>query len=354
MAKTPHEPRRVLITRLSAIGDCVLTIPLAVRAKQLWPDCTITWVVECAAHQLLEEHPAVDELLCIEKGWLTRPSEWSQLRSELRSRRFDVVLDPQGLTKSSLLGWLSGASLRVGFGYSHAREIAPWTATRRVRRTTRHMVDTYMELLKPWGEVHPGEGEFRMPRYEQAAHTARAMLSGLSLAGQDWIAMNPGAGWTTRLWPIQRYGSLAREIFREHGRRTLVFWSGDSELLLAKVVEEQSGGAAIVAPRTSLTELLELLRHASLMVTGDTGPLHIASSIGTPCVSLHGPTWSDESGPYRNRHIALQSPTPHLTRKMARKGPNTAMQAIELTEVYRACCQMIDQQQPEQCCLRAA
>lgn len=339
---TRRPPERVLITRLSAIGDCILTIPLAVRVKQLWPKCNLSWVVDCASDSLLEAHPVIDEVIRIERDWLKRPSEWLWLRGELHKRELDLVLDPQGLTKSALLGWLSGAPERVGFDFSHAREIAPFTYTRRIKRTARHMVDSYLELLNPWTEIVSGQGEFQMPHYQAAGQVADALLNSCDLANQDWCAINPGAGWSTRQWPVTRFGMLAREIYREHGRRSLVFWAGESELLMAKVIEEESQGAAIVAPRTSLAEMLELLRRCSLLVTGDTGPLHMASSIGAPCVSLHGPTWSDESGPYRNRHMAIQSPTPNLTKKLIRKGPNTAMQAIELNEVYRACRQMFD------------
>lgn len=335
------EPKNVLLTRLSAIGDCVLTIPVAVRAKQLWPKSKLTWIVDCGAAPLLETHPAVDEVLRVPKHWLKKPGDWLTLRQELRQRHFDVVLDPQGLTKSSLLGWLSGARQRIGFDYSHGREIAPWLATRRVRRRTRHMVDTYLQVLSPWCTREPGYGEFAMPTYGPAADAAKRILEQCGLQDEKWMGINPGAGWTTRLWPAERFGLLAREVFREHQRRSLIFWAGESELLMAKVIEEESQGAATVAPATSLPEMLELLRKTSLLVTGDTGPLHLASSVGAPCVSLHGPTWSDESGPYGNRHVAIQSSMPP-SKKLIRKGPNVAMQAIELNEVYRACCRMFN------------
>ena len=340
-------PKNVLITRLSAIGDCILTIPLAVRVKELWPDCKLSWIVDCAASQLLEEHSAIDELIKIQRGWLKCPSEWKRLREDLRGREFDLTLDPQGLTKSSLLGWMSGARRRVGFDFSHGREVAPLVATQRITRTARHMVDTYLELLTPWTSISPGEGQFRMPVYGQAAAAAEQMLAQLGLSDEAWIAMNPGAGWTTRLWPVQRFGMLAREIFREHGRRSLVFWAGESELLMAKVIEEESRGAAMLAPKTSLTEMLEILRHARLLVTGDTGPLHLASSVGTPSVALHGPTWSDETGPYGNRHIAIQSSVRALSKKLVRKGQNIAMQAIEVDEVYNACAQLFSQERKQ-------
>lgn len=330
----------MLLTRLSAIGDCISTIPVAVRVKQLWPDCKLTWIVDCGVWQLLECHPAVDEVIKIERHWLKRPTEWPALRQELRSRNFDIALDPQGLTKSSLLGWFSGAPHRVGFDFSQARELAPLAATQRVARTARHMVDTYLQVLDPWGKTALGAGEYQMPNYPLAAEFAQRTLMETGLEHERWVAINPGAGWTTRLWPVQRFGMLAREIYREHGRRSMVFWAGESELLMAKVIQEVSQGAALLAPATSLTEMLELLRRTSLLVTSETGPMHMASSIGAPCVSLHGPTWGDECGPYGNPHVAIQSPMPPLPKKTARTGPNIAMQAIELDDVFRACARM--------------
>ncbi len=337
-------PKRILLTRLSAIGDCILTIPVAVRAKQLWPDSKLTWVVDCGVDQLLEEHPAVDEVLRIKRRWLKRPGEWLALRRELRSRKFDLVLDPQGLSKSALIGWLSGARRRVGFDYSHAREVAPLVATRRIRRTTRHLGDTYLQVLSDWCDIVPGEGKFDMPRYPEAsAHVAKLLedMGFEATAASPWVAINPGAGWPTRLWPVQRFGVLARDIYRRHGRKSLVFWAGDEEYLMAKVIEEESQGGAVAAPRTNMRELAELLRRASLLVTGETGPMHLASALGTPCVSLHGPTWADESGPYGNRHVGIQSPSPTLSKKFVRRGPNLAMQAIETEEVLHACSRLI-------------
>ncbi|MEZ6133891.1 MAG: glycosyltransferase family 9 protein [Pirellulaceae bacterium] len=331
-------PRHVLITRLSAIGDCILTIPVAVEAKRLWPNCRLTWAVDCAAEQLLQDHPCIDEVLRIEKGWIKRPSGWGDLRRELRSRDFDVVLDPQGLTKSAALGWLSGAPTRVGFDFSHARELAPLFANRRVHREQRHMVDTYLQVLSPWVNCLAGSGEFALPVYREAAESVEQMLRELNLtSSSNWVGMNPGAGWTTRQWPVERFGQLARAIFEQHGRRSLVFWAGQDERLMANVIAEESNGAASLAPATSLRELVELIRRTSLLVTGDTGPLHMASAVGTPAVSLHGPTWADESGPYGNHHVAVQSRTPLLSKKLVRHGPNLAMQAIELDEVVRAC-----------------
>ncbi len=349
-------PSRVLLTRLSAIGDCILTIPLAVRIKQLWPNCHLTWIVDCAAAELLEPHPAVDQVVRIEKRWLARPSRWGSLRDELRDRNFDVVFDPQGLSKSALLGVLSAAKLRVGFDYSHAREVAPLLANCRVGRTARHMVDTYLELLGPWRESPRGSGRFDMPIYETAAQRVEQLLGELgwrssttgsgrgALAdtnGQPWCALNVGAGWPSKRWPPERFGRIASDIFQRNGQRSLVLWAGESEQALAEQVVDHSAGAAELAPATSLCELLELIRRASLLVSSDTAALQMASAVGTTCVGLFGPTWADEVGPYGNRHVAIQSTVLPDHKRGMRRSSSASMTAIELSEVLHACCKLL-------------
>lgn len=332
------EPKNILLTRLSAIGDCVLTIPLAVKTKQLWPESKLTWIVDCAASQLLEAHSAVDEVIRIEKRWLKQPSVWSPLRQELQSRHFDLVLDPQGLSKSSLLGRLSGAGLRVGFDYSQAREVAPLLANRRIKRTARHMVDAYLELLSAWSDCPTGCGTFDMPHYASAAESVADTLHSLGLtADYSWVAINAGAGWPSKQWPPERFGRLAYELRHRHQRRTLVLWGNDDELALAEQIVEHAEGAAVIAPATNLCELLELIRRAELLVSADTAALQIASAVGTPCVGLFGPTWADEVGPYGNRHVAIQSSVLPDRKRSMRRSSNSSMNAIEISEVISAC-----------------
>jgi len=333
-------PKRVLICRLSAIGDCVHTIPLAVKVKELWPDCKLTWIVDCVASQLLQPHEAIDEVIKIERHWVKNTRLWKSLRQQLQQRRFDLALDPQGLIKSGMLAWLSGATTRVGFDYSHGRELAPMLVNRRVRRTAKHMVDTYLELLGPWQSTAAGRANFRMPVYA-AAENVPSILQASGLAAQEsFVCITPGAGWATKLWPVERFAAVANYIRTQHNLRTLVLWAGDSERAMAEDIAARSAGSAVVAPKTSLTELAEIARLTKLFLASDTGPLHIAAAIGAPCIGLFGPTWGDEAGPYGAANLSLQSPKLPGPRSM-RKGDNSAMLAIEVDEVCRACSRIL-------------
>ncbi len=331
-------PERVLICRLSAIGDCLHTVPLAVRIKELWPNCRLTWAVDCAAEQLLQSHSAIDEVLKVERHWVKNTRCWKPLRDELRCRQFDIAFDPQGLIKSGLLTWISGAKVRVGFDYSQAREFAPLLATHRVKRTARHMVDTYLELLSPWGASPVQPARFNMPTYTPAAEKIPQLLKDCGInQGERFLCITPGAGWSTKIWTVERFAEVAHLLHQRYQIRAVVVWAGDTERLMASVIAEQSRGAAVVAPKTNLTELAELVRRADLFLGGDTGPLHLAAAMGTRCVGLYGPTWGDEAGPFGSEHIAIQSPHLPGSRRTKRRGPNTAMQAIEVDEVMFAC-----------------
>jgi lipopolysaccharide heptosyltransferase I len=325
-----------VITRLSAIGDCLATLPLVVDIKRLWPECRVTWVVDCAAAGLLERHPAVDEVLKIDKKWMKNTKNWRRLRDTLRLGRFDLALDPQGLTKSAMLGWLSGARVRVGFDRSHAREIAPWLSTHRVRRTARHMVDAYRELLNPWRPTVLGAGEFAMPEFVEEAERVIDQIDAFKL-GSEWACINVGAGWPTKLWPPSRFAEVGQALYRQRGLRSLVVWSGEEERQAAEQVVHALGPAGVAAPRTSLPELAEWLRRAKLVLSSDTGPAHLAAAIGTPSVVLFGPTWGDECGPYGRKHRVVQSIVMPPNGSPKRRGIATAMNAIFVEEVVDAC-----------------
>jgi ADP-heptose:LPS heptosyltransferase len=294
------------------------------------------------ASQLLQPHSAIDEVIKIERHWVKSLRIWKTLRRELQERKFDLTLDPQGLIKSSLLAWFSGARTRVGFDYSHGRELAPMLANRRVTRSQRHMVDTYLEVLSPWSPTSAGQAKFQMPIYAAVANVKEILRTSSFDGHEPFACISPGAGWATKLWPVDRFASVARYLHAQYNLRTLLLWAGDSEKAMADQIAANSSGTAQVAPRTSLTELAELARCAKLFLASDTGPLHIAAAIGSPCVGLFGPTWGDEAGPYGSKCVSIQSPKLPGPRSRMRSGDNSAMLAIEVEEVCLVCTRVLD------------
>jgi heptosyltransferase I len=325
---------RVLIVRLSAVGDCVQTMPLASAIRHRWPDSHITWVVEKGAAPLIEAHNAVDRAVILPRHFAKSPSLLFQLRSQLAQQSFDISFDPQGLTKSGLVARLSAATRRIGFARPAAREINPWCQTELVHSRASHRVDRYLELLRPLGieqpSVHVGLSIPTQVQAMAADFVNRAELHG------GFVALNPGAGWDSKRWPTERYADVAQHL-AHLGLKSVVTWGGQLENDWAEFIVSQSRGTAILAPKTSLLELAAVLQKARLFVGSDTGPLHLAAALETPCIALFGASSADACGPYGSGHITLQSA---LDKSPGRKRPgahNWAMREISVAAVNSAC-----------------
>lgn len=327
--------RRILITRLSHIGDCILTMPVLNALRARFPKAFIGWVVESSAAPLLRKHEALDELIVVRRGWWKSPSSVWRIRQKLRQHKFDTAIDPQGLTKSALLGWLSGATTRIGFAGQEGRELSRWLNNRLVARTKMHVVDRSLELLQPLGIERPNV-QFRVPIDDISQTMADGYLRQQALAG-GFAIVNPGAGWDSRLWPAEKYGHVARYLGTKMSLPSVVVWAGEKERQMAEQIVAGSAGHGRLAPRTSLLELASLLKRARLYVGSDTGPMHLSVAVGTPCVSLHGPTLAAQSGPYGEGHVAVQETYHAGSSRQRRRAGNESMQAIRTDRVCEAC-----------------
>ena len=341
MQESKHDPR-ILITRLSAIGDCIHTVPLVAALRREFPNAFIAWVTQSGPASLLEGLDGLDELIVVPKGWLKRWSSIRHVRAELLKHRFDIAIDPQSLTKSSLLGWLSGATQRIGFAKGQGRELSPWLSTHRVMPQATHVVDRYLELLSLLGVEQPTV-EFQLPSYSAAATSMQRFANDHQLG--EFVLLNPGAGWNSKLWPHARYAEVARSLHQRHGLRSVVLWAGPRERDWAEaIVKDANGsnatkasGATMLAPDTSLPELAELCRLAKLFVGSDTGPMHLAAAVGTPSVAMYGPTKTEVCGPYGAGHAALQAWYQDGSSTQRRGDDNSAMKAITVQTVENAC-----------------
>ena len=286
---------KALIVRLSSIGDVVHTLPaLAALSRAGW---TASWVVEPAARPLLEGHPLLCETFCAPAARAFGLGAAREGMTRLRAARCDVALDFQGLWKSALWTRLSGAPRTLGFAPAERREPASALLLGErvaLRSGLRHVIDKNLSLLGPLGIEAIGSREFPLPPL-----TAESARVGEELARgglREFVILNPGGGWTSKLWPADRFGSLAREL-AERGLVPLVTW-GPGEDVLADRVVAASGGAARKAFPTSLRDYVALARRARLVVAADTGPLHIACALSVPVVALFGPTDPARNGPF--------------------------------------------------------
>lgn len=294
-------PSRVLIVRLGALGDVVHAIPVAAALRRAFPRARIDWLVSAKHREILDLVPVIDRRLVInDRGGASAGASLAAAVRELRHARYDVAIDLQGLIKSALLARASGAPRVLGFSSRYARERAarifyteahdPGRGGLYDPRETRHVVEINLGLLTLVG-ITAARPEF--PVDEPPSEAARAMRE---RTGGRYALLNPGAAWPNKRWPPERLAAVAIELRERHGLTSVVLW-GPDEAPLAAAVAAAAGGAAIVSPPTTIADLVALARGAALMVSGDTGPTHVAAAIGTPIVGIYGPTRPARNGP---------------------------------------------------------
>ena len=327
---------RILITRLSALGDTVLTLPVLCALRKEFPAAQIGWVAEPAAAKVLADRTDLNFLFTVQKGWLKNPGEIAALRRALRRHQFEIVIDVQGLTKSAFAGWLSGRKHQITFTRGQARELAPNLADTRVPPVETYIARRYLELLEPLGIASPAL-EFRMP-YDKAAHNSTIFKMRLVAAG-NYAVLNVGAGWFSKTWVPARFGEVAAYLQRRYGMPSVLLWGSETERQYAEeavqVAWTAAPDSAVVAPRLSIAEMKEVIRHANLLVSGDTGPLHFGVALDTPTISLFGVTKAEYYSPCRGIHRAIQTTYDPLSCRHRRRAGNAAMESISTADVLQ-------------------
>jgi heptosyltransferase-1 len=288
---------RFLIVRLGALGDIVHTLPAAAALRAAHPDAEIDWLVDVRHRDFLDLVTVVDRVLVLESS---APSAWIDVTRRLRGARYDAALDFQGLLKSAVLARASGAAKILGFSIFHLREkTARPFYSESVDGEGGHVILKNLRLLETLG-VSGSEITFPIAIVDsQAADEVVA-----AAAGAPIVLLNPAAAWPNKRWDPRRYGELAAGLQEVRGFAPFVLW-GPGEQELARGVVTASYGAARLAPPTTLTDVVALCRRASLMISGDTGPLHVACAVGTPTVSLFGPTDPGRNGPWDPADITI-------------------------------------------------
>ena len=294
---------RVLIVRLSSLGDVVHTLPVAAALRRALPDAAIDWVVDERNADLLALVPVLDRVVVLRTRSRSAIGAFIDCRRALRRRTYDVALDVQGLGKSALVARLSGAPRVVGFTPPFLRE--RWsrlfhTETADPGRPT-HVVDRNLGLLTALG-IEDTRWAFPLEAPPTGAPEAVERL--LDAEDGRFALINPNTAWPNKCWPPARFGAVAARVLRTHGLRSIVLW-GPGDEARAEAVVAGSDGAASRAPRTDLADLVALLRAGTVLVSGDTGPLHIAAAVGTPVVGIYGPSNPARNGPWSPHDIVV-------------------------------------------------
>lgn len=332
--------RRILLVRLSALGDVVNTLPAVSAVREAFPRARLGFIVEDRCRDVVTGLSAIDKVYVYpRRRWQSdffRFWRWGRLLSEvtsffreIRAERYEVALDFQGNLKGALHSWLSGSPERIGFARGHCNELNWLFSTVRVRPATERMyrVEKFLALLGPLG-ISPARPHYVFPRSEESRSRARRFLAELGWPDGDYIVLHPGTSEFGKIkrWPVDRFGALARRL-REEGHRVLVVW-GPGERGMAETIAEIGGPGVRVAMETrSILDLAELIAGARVFVGADSGPLHIASAVAVRSVALFGPKDPAVYGPYNPRGRVVYKPNG--------AGP-ASMEAITVDDAHAA------------------
>jgi lipopolysaccharide heptosyltransferase I len=295
--------RRILLIKPSALGDVVQALPVAATLKRRYPNTALDWLVEEEAADILGGHPALSGVIVSgRRRWLRQlrnPGntlailrEFRDFNARLRERRYDVVVDLQGLLKSALYVLAAHAPIRVGF--AEGREGAPWVLTHRVAAPPQpvHAVDRYLALAASM-DATEAVREFQIVISDDDEALGRSLLD---VSERPRVVLHPVARWRTKLWEPTRWRDLAATLHHE-GMRVILTGSREDQPLGAAITRGLDPPPLSLMGRLSLKQLAVVLREVDLAVTVDSGPMHIAAAVGTPVVALFGPTDPRRTGP---------------------------------------------------------
>lgn len=334
------EPK-FLIVRLSAIGDTILNIPIACALRDNFPNGKIGWVVGESAAPLLEGHPNIDRLFVLTKKANKSPIEYGKLIQTIRKWRPGIAIDAQGLTKSAMLAWLSGAEERIGFTKSQfeGREFSTWLNNSLVTPRYENVVQRGVELLRPLG-VEDITINYRIPADALDVQYIEQFLQKERVT-TPFAIINVGAGWVSKIWPSDRYANVVNHLAKRWSIPSVIVWAGDKELAAAQEIHSAAPTSSTLAPKTSLRQLAELIRKSVLFVGSDTGPMHLSVAVGTPTIGMIGPMPVERVGPLPPNNIALQRERLSSDRMSDRKSNAGPMLSITTEDVCAACDQLL-------------
>ncbi|MFZ0211560.1 MAG: glycosyltransferase family 9 protein [Candidatus Acidiferrales bacterium] len=321
---------RFLVLRMSALGDIVHALPAVAALRESFPRAEIDWLVDKRLSPLLVGNPDINHTIELDR------SSWRNVVAgikRLRAAHYTTALDFQSLYRSAIFGYLSGAPRRVGFDAKYSRESgAAFSYTHKVTPLRKHKVEHNIELVESLG-TKAQSIRFPLQISREADEQVDRVLR--ASAVKDFFVLSPGGGWGSKCWPAERYGALHRVLVERYDWQGVISF-GPSERELAETVRREAGSPEPLVELFDLPQLMALLRRAKFLVAADTGPLHLASALGTPVIGVYGPTDPARNGPYGASDIVVRNATPEETTYRRGKSPAPSMLSITVEQVVDA------------------
>jgi lipopolysaccharide heptosyltransferase I len=344
-------PQKILIVKLSAIGDLVQTLPMLAALRRSFPKAEIDWLVEEDAAGLLVSCPGLDNVIVSRrKSWQKEIREkgkfWSTLKGihtfikNLRKKEYDWIIDIHGILKSGLLVAVTRGRKKIGYRATSgiADEGSYFFTNERYKPLSieAHALERYLDLVAQLGVPIAGI-PFELPLTQTALEGARKHLEESGFLHHPLVILHPMAKWETKQWPMGNFAKLADRLV-EQGAKVVMTGSIEDaeavELILRK--RKSPSGVLNLAGKIGLGELAALFSLSDLVITPDTGPMHLAVAVKAPVVALFGPTAPWRTGPYGNGHRVLRkelSCSPCFRKRCATR---ECMKQITVEEVLKA------------------
>ena len=301
---------KVLILKPSSLGDVVQALPLLRLLKQHRPDAEVHWWLASELCPLLAGDADLGALIPFERKRWRSPAYWPeglcQIRA-LRAAHYDWVIDLQGLARSALFAWLAEGAFTIGLELEREGAHLAYDLAVPRPKDKPHAVDWYLAVARALGIPVHDSFAWLPPRPEMASQVETKWPRDQA----RWLGINPGARWDNKRWPAEHFAELVRQLAARDANFRFALFGGPSDGPLTDAILRAAPDRCVnFAGRTTLPELIELLRRCELLVTNDTGPMHLAAALRIPVVSLFGPTAPEQTGPYRQAPFALRHPLP--------------------------------------------
>jgi len=311
----------ILIVKMSSLGDVINAIPSLNALRRGYPDAHITWLVEECAGEILFDHPAIDRvIISSRKGWLKNLFvPWRSIPTvfeirgfikALREESYDLVIDLQGLLKSGIMVWMSRGKRKVG--YDRTREMSYLFLNQRHPPfdPDRHAIERYLNLVFSVGG-RGGEIEYGIKLKEGHRNRVEDILRDYGIyKGDPIVLISPFARWETKLWEPERFARLGDLLIERYNVKVIFTGTGREKGYVKGIISSMKNRAIDLTGATDLKELACLCSRARLMVSTDTGSMHLASAMGLPVVALFGPTAPWRTGPYGQGHSIVRKVIP--------------------------------------------
>jgi len=331
------ERLKIFILKPSSLGDVVQALPVLRLIKHHLPASKIFWWIDSNLAPLIQGDPDLTGIVRFERRRWASPRHWPEMfRSVqwMRAQNFDWVIDLQCLARSGAFAWLANGKFLIGL--DEAREGARGLYDLAVRRPSfhTHAVDWYLAVLPPLGVPVHKNFQWLPERLE----TAAAVKSKWQTGGARWIAIQPGARWNNKRWQVEYFTELVRLLVTEFPDLHFAILGNDDDKPLGEIIARAEPQRSLnLCGQTSLPEMVEWLRFCHLMVTNDTGPMHVAAALGKPLVALFGPTEPRRTGPYGQLENVLRIDlpcSPCLKSHCTYEKPNECLKAIPPAMVF--------------------